>query len=273
LLTGPAETDRPVNQVLPAWDLLAGLHAALGLLAAERVRARTGRGQLVRVALADVAVTTMAHLGFVAEVAINGQGRSRDGNHLYGSFGCDFPTADGQRIMLVTLTRRHWGKLIRLTGMVEAFAALERSLDIDLGDEGTRYRFREAIAALLAPWFAARSLTEVGATLDDQEMLWGRYRRVDDLVSQPDSLLHRSGLFTSIDHPGLGSIPTPRSVLRFDETVSPTPEPTGASLVGADTDAVLSTWLELALDEIADLRARGVVGGPPPSPRHEADAP
>ena len=34
-VTGPAGTG-PVNSVLPAWDVAAGLHAAVGLLAAER---------------------------------------------------------------------------------------------------------------------------------------------------------------------------------------------------------------------------------------------
>jgi hypothetical protein len=35
-MTGPVEDDRPVNHVLPAWDLLAGTHGAFTLLAAER---------------------------------------------------------------------------------------------------------------------------------------------------------------------------------------------------------------------------------------------
>ena len=43
-VTGPVDFDRPVNHVLPAWDLLTGLHAALAVLAAERVRTRTGQG-------------------------------------------------------------------------------------------------------------------------------------------------------------------------------------------------------------------------------------
>src|ERR1700722_16024320 len=75
LMTGPANFDRPVNHVLPAWDLLTGLHAALAVLAAERVRARSGRGQLVQLSLSDVAVATMGHLGFVGDVVVNGRGR------------------------------------------------------------------------------------------------------------------------------------------------------------------------------------------------------
>ncbi len=44
-ITGPVDSDRPVNHVLPAWDLLTGQHADLAVLAAERQRNRTGQGQ------------------------------------------------------------------------------------------------------------------------------------------------------------------------------------------------------------------------------------
>src|SRR5580692_4283866 len=40
LVTGPGGA--PVNHVLPAWDIAAGLYLATALLAAERHRARTG---------------------------------------------------------------------------------------------------------------------------------------------------------------------------------------------------------------------------------------
>ncbi|WP_370540689.1 CoA transferase [Azospirillum sp. INR13] len=58
----------PVNHVLPAWDVAAGLYLATGLLAAERQRRRTGRGQEVTVALADVMLATVGNLGYLADV-------------------------------------------------------------------------------------------------------------------------------------------------------------------------------------------------------------
>ena len=38
--TGPIDDDKPINHVLPAWDLVCGQTAALGLLAADRHRLR-----------------------------------------------------------------------------------------------------------------------------------------------------------------------------------------------------------------------------------------
>jgi 2-methylfumaryl-CoA isomerase len=261
LLTGPVDFDRPVNHVLPAWDLLTGLHAALAILTADRVRARTRQGNLVRIALADVAATTMAHLGFVADVALHGQARLRDGNYLYGSFGCDFRTADDERVMVVALTDRHWRKLVELTATSAPIEALETSLRIDMREEATRYRFREVLAALFAPWFAGRTLKQVETDLDAHQILWGPYRTVEQLVHDPDSVLNLSGLFSPVIHPGIGPFPTPQSVLRFADS-STTSYPSAAPAVGADTDDVLTQLLEIPPLELADLRERNIIGGP-----------
>src|SRR5205085_3383747 len=94
----------PVNNVLPAWDIAAGLYLAAALLAAERHRARTGDGQEVVAALADVMLATVGHLGYVGDVHINGRARPAIGNDLYGSFGRDFATADDRRVMIIALT-------------------------------------------------------------------------------------------------------------------------------------------------------------------------
>ncbi len=54
-MTGPSDKDskgsEPINNPLPAWDVIAGQHIALGLLAAERRRLRTGKGQFVKLAM------------------------------------------------------------------------------------------------------------------------------------------------------------------------------------------------------------------------------
>lgn len=91
LVTGPPELAGPVNHVLPAWDIACGLYAALGIVAAERRRARTGEGCFVSVALADVALAMAGNLGFLAEAQVGRVIRERVGNHLYGGFARDSP--------------------------------------------------------------------------------------------------------------------------------------------------------------------------------------
>ena len=72
LTTGEPGTASPVNHVLPAWDVACGLYAAIGLLAAERHRRRTGAGRAITLPLADVALAVTGHLGFLAEGRLAG---------------------------------------------------------------------------------------------------------------------------------------------------------------------------------------------------------
>ena len=141
-VTGPAELDEPVNNVLPGWDLTCGLTAAIGLLAAERHRSRTGEGQEVRLSLADVAYHITGSLGYIGDVEINGAERPRIGNDMYGTFGGDFATRDGRRVMLVVVTPRHVRALGQASGLTETFAAIESEHGVDLADEADRWKVR-----------------------------------------------------------------------------------------------------------------------------------
>ena len=155
--TGPRDLAGPLNSVLPAWDAIMGGLAATGILAAERQRARTGDGQLIRLALSDVAFAMVGNLGRIAEVQVGGQDAARDGNYLYGAFGHDFGTSDGRRVMVVALTGRQWTALVEVTGTAAAFQSLEGVTGHDVSSEDGRFGARDLIAAVLRPWFEART--------------------------------------------------------------------------------------------------------------------
>jgi 2-methylfumaryl-CoA isomerase len=258
LITGPEGLDGPVNHVLPAWDVACGLYAAVGLLAAERRRARTGTGSAITLALADVALAVAGHLGFLAEVQVTGTSRPRIGNHLYGGLARDFATADGERVMVVALTRRHFADLAAVTGLDGVFAELERLLGADFGEEADRYRHRQVITALLEPWFAGRTVAEVDRDLAGTSVLWSRYRRFTDLAA--DGTLAGNPLLGAIDQPGVGPLLAPGSPLAMHGTTGPRPAPA----LGADTAAVLTGLLGRSAADIQVLTERGIIGGPRP---------
>ena len=110
--TGKPDNADPTNYLLPAWDNITGQMAAVALLAAERYRRLNGEGQLVKIALKDVALATAGHLGNIGEVAVNHHERERIGNYLYGAFGRDFESRDGERVMIVGLTPRQWAGIV-----------------------------------------------------------------------------------------------------------------------------------------------------------------
>jgi 2-methylfumaryl-CoA isomerase len=76
-MTGPQDTDAPVNHVVPAWDLLTGMYAATAVLVALPRRARSGAGSQIDLALADVALAGVGSMGWLAEAESAGAARRR----------------------------------------------------------------------------------------------------------------------------------------------------------------------------------------------------
>ena len=251
--TATGEDERPVNHVLPAWDVAAGLYLSTGLLAAERRRSRTGQGGEVTLALSDVAYATVATLGYVADVQVNGSVRPPLGNWLYGAFGRDFGTKDGRRVMLAAISNRQWRAIGKATRLAEKLALIGQAMDVDLDDEGGRYAAREAIAAVLAPWFAARTLDEVRAALDGSGVLWGPYQDFGQMVRDDPRCSPANPMFHEIEQEGVGRLLVPSSPLQ------PAAPPRPAPRLGADTDAVLAQVLGLSPAQIAAYREAGAL--------------
>ncbi len=260
MTTGPKDATGPVNHVLPAWDAICGLWAACGLLAAERHRRLTGAGQLVTLALSDVALAVTGALGVLGEVAVNGTDRPRHGNDLYGGFGRDFETRDGRRVMVVGLTGRQWSGLVRATGIKDAVAELATRLGRDLARQGERFEAREALADLVAPWIKARPLAEIAQIFDDNGVCWGPYQSFGELVASDPLCSPANPMMGSIDQPGIGQLLAAGSPLGFGAAPRATPRP--APALGADTESVLGDVLKLSDGEIGRLFDSGIVAGP-----------
>ena len=259
-LTGPEGDDRPVNHVLPAWDITAAMLAATSLLAALRFRDQSGRGQKIDLALADVALATIGNLGFIGERRINQVERTRGGNYLYGAFGRDFVTRDGARVMVMAISAKMWSGLLAATGLAEAMAAEGRRLGLDLDQEGARYAARHAIAGVLEPWLAARSLTEIASAFDAAGVCWGKYQTLTELIDHDPDVTPANPIYHLVEQPDIGTYPVPGVPASFGAV--PRQPARRAPRLGEHTDEILSGILGLTDGEIAGLHDRGIVAGP-----------
>lgn len=203
MITGPTQHAGVVNHVLPAWDVACGLYAALAITAAVRRRDQTGQGAQIRLPLEDVALSIASTLGYLTEPQVNSRGRQATGNDVYGTYGTDFLTSDGDRIMIVALTRRHFGDLVDITGTAEAVAALECALMIDFSSEAARFIHRDTLTALFARWFVQHTTTEIEQALKTTSVLYQRYRTFDDVAAGGGLSGHP--LFEILEQPGVGS--------------------------------------------------------------------
>src|SRR3546814_19273052 len=88
--------------------------------------------------------------------------------------------------------------------MADPVRELEARLGTDLGEEGARYLHRDAIAALVEPWVAARPLAEVGAGFDAAGVSWGPYQTVSEALVRDPRASNANHRFSMLQQPGVG---------------------------------------------------------------------
>ena len=251
---------RPVNHVLPAWDALAGINLALAVLAAERHRRLTGAGQLVRLALSDIAFAMTGNLGFIQEVEINQEDRKGYGNYLYGAYGSEFETRDKRWLYIVVVTGYMWKELLKTTGLGDAIGAIETRLGLDFKKEGDRFTGSEEISVPIREWCSQRTLAEIEETFNGTGVCWGPYRTFRQMLEEDPRVSASNPMFSELEQPGIGRYLAPGSPISFGAFVREPPR--RAPLLGEHTDEILSNDLGLSDAEIGRLRESGVVAGP-----------
>jgi 2-methylfumaryl-CoA isomerase len=260
LMTGPADDERPVNHVLAAWDLLTGAYCAFALVSALLARTRGQGGREIRAPLSDIGAATMANLGFVAETMLSGRQRPRMGNDVYGAFGRDFVTRDGEKLMLLAITPKQWSKALEVLGLAGEVAALEAELGVSFArDEGVRFTHRARLYPLFERAFAARTAAELTPAFDAGGVTWGAYQTLEAAL-EDRRLFKDNPLFQQIRHPSGLSYPAPGAMATIPQDARG--EVRAAPRLGQHTDEVLSEVLKLSSGEIARLHDAGIVAGP-----------
>jgi 2-methylfumaryl-CoA isomerase len=259
-VTGPVGHDGVINHVLPAWDIVCGQTAAMGLLAAGRHRDRTSEGQFIKLALSDVALSAVAALGHIAEAQILDSERKRIGNELYGALGRDYTTTDGKRVIAVAITKKQWQALCSACEMTEAMEQLANKEGLDLlGNEGDRFKVRERIHPHIEAWCQKKSFNEIQQIWDDLGVCWGPYQTFKELVENDQRASESNPMFTTINQQGIGQYLTPGSPLNFQELGRTAPLP--APRLGEHTTEILAGILQLSDTEIGRLYDNKIVNG------------
>ena len=256
-VTGGVELDEPVNHVLPAWDVICGQTAAIGLLAADRKRLRTGEGSNMSLALSDVAFVAVAALGHVGEAQINGEERKRFGNDLYGAFGTTFTTSDGAMLYAVGISPKQWRSIIEATECADEIAAIESDGGWNFRDEGDRFRARTEVAAAMQKWIGANPLATVASRFDELGVCWGKHQSFTELVEDDPRVSTQSELFREVAQPDVGTYLSPGSPVAFWDKLPVEPAP--APRLGQHTEQLLGETLGMSTAAIGDLVDRGIV--------------
>jgi crotonobetainyl-CoA:carnitine CoA-transferase CaiB-like acyl-CoA transferase len=238
----------PMRAGVALTDIMTGMYAVNGILAALLQRARTGRGQHIDVALLDVQVATMANQALY--YLVTGQNPGRHGNaHASIVPYQAFSTRNGD----ITIAGGNDGQFCRLCDVLGEPAL---GTDPRYVSNAARVHHREELVAHLQALMAGWDQAALLAALEDAGVPAGPINTLAQVFADPQ-VQHREMAFTQ-HSPSLGEVPAVRCPLRVSGNESgPVSAPPA---LGADTDEVLAELLSLDSQQIATLREARVLG-------------
>jgi crotonobetainyl-CoA:carnitine CoA-transferase CaiB-like acyl-CoA transferase len=228
-------------------DILTGLYAAIGILAALNHREHSGVGQHIDLSLLDVQVACLANQAM--NYLVSGKAPERLGNaHPNIVPYQDFPTEDGYMIIAVG----NDGQFARLcTEMGIGELAADARFSSNKARVANRVELIERLNAVsrtrpTAAWIAA--LETVGVPC-------GPINTIDAVFADPQ--VKARHMQVDMPHPTSGSVSLVANPLRLSET--PVTYRTAPPTLGAQTREVLTQRLGMSDEEIDRLRAAGII--------------
>ncbi|WP_372053301.1 CaiB/BaiF CoA-transferase family protein (plasmid) [Tistrella mobilis] len=238
----------PVKVGVALVDVMTGLYATIGVLAALAHRERTGEGQHIDLALLDVSVATLANQAMNYLVSGRAPGRMGNAHPNIVPYQA-FATQDGHLVLAI-------GNDEQFRRFAAEAGHPEWSTDPRFATNAQRVANRAALVPLVAGAVATRTTDDWIAALESKAVPCGPINTLDRVFADPQ--VQARGLARQIAHPALGSVPTVANPLNLSAT--PVDYARAAPRLGADTDETLGRLLGLDADALADLRKKGVIG-------------
>jgi CoA:oxalate CoA-transferase len=238
----------PVRAGIPIGDLAAGMYGVIGVLAAVAERNATGRGRRVDISMLDCQMAMLCYQAsyhLQAGVVPGRQGRGHDSIPTYRGF----TAGDGRDLVITANTERMWLALCQVLDLPDLPG------DPRYVTNAERHRNRASLLPVLEAAFLARPAEEWGRLLTEAGIANGVVNTLDRSLADPQ-VLHRNMVLDLADAAGhrarVAGNPIKFAAVPDAAAVYP-------PALGADGEEILRGLLGLDADEIAALRAGGVV--------------
>ena len=238
-------------------DLMTGMYATVGILAALRHAEKTGMGQQVDMALLDTQVAMLANLG--ANYLVSGQVPGRMGNaHQnivpYQVFEVA-PAADGSKDHLILAVGND-------TQYVK-FCAVANRPELGVNPLFAKNRDRVLNRAQLVPILEAvlrtRTKADWLAALEAAKVPCGAINNLAEVFADPQ--IEARGMVTEWQHPIKPDLRLVSSPLKLSQTPVRTPQAGGLPppQLGQHTDEVLRSVLNYTGEQLSELKSNRVI--------------
>ncbi|MEJ2258883.1 MAG: CaiB/BaiF CoA-transferase family protein, partial [Woeseiaceae bacterium] len=233
---------------VPLGDYISSLYGAIGVLMALRHREKTGRGQVIDVAIFESVFRTLDEIA--GAYGLYGKIREREGS---GSFVAvphgHFRTRDDKWVAIACTTDRMFERL------AVAMDRPELAAPDAYGAQAKRLAARDDVNALVTTWVESFDRTEIMRRCLDAEVPCGKVNSIADIFE--DEHFRERGTLATVDVPGVGEVTVPNVLPRLSATPGRI-SGLGPAL-GDSTVAVLRELLGLSEKDIAQLEKRKVI--------------
>ncbi|WP_337182368.1 CaiB/BaiF CoA-transferase family protein [Shinella sp.] len=229
-------------------DYMTGMYGANATMAALYARERTGKGQMIDVALLDSAVS-MLTTGLSSQ-ADQGVTPLRTGNRdRYSSPANVFATGSGDYVLIVSGTNPLFARICAMIGKPDLIQD-PRFTTVPL-----RLQNAAAIEDVVQAWCLEHDTQAVIEALNTYGIPACKIATMKDVVENPQ--LHHRGQLVEMEHPKAGKITLAGVTMHLSDTPLTIRRP--PPVLGEHTDEILGDWLGLDEDAIGALRDKRLI--------------
>lgn len=228
-------------------DVLSGMYAALGIVAALRHRDAGGGGQHLDIGMLDVQVAVLVNqsMNFLTTgVAPRRMGNGHPNIVPYQYF----PASDGQFILAVG-NDTQFRRAMQVLGLEEAAA------DARFATIALRVANRDALLGMMTERTRMRSIDEWVSAMEAVDVPCGPINTIDRVFADPQ--VKARGMQLSLPHKAAGTVPSVANPMRFSET--PIQYSEGPPILGQHTRDVLRRVLEASDEQITAWTRQGII--------------
>ena len=198
LMASTGEEGRPpVRVAFALFDIIAGLIAALSIVAALYERRQTGKGRYIEVSLFDSAIFSMSYIAMI--YLLTGKVPRRYGSAHpsivpYQAFECK----DGKWIAVAVTNEKFWELFCKALGLEELINDSRFKTNPD------RVANREELLKIIEPKLKEKSRSEWIKIFEEYGVPYGPVYTMDEVFEDPH--VKASGIVGEVEHPTLGRI-------------------------------------------------------------------
>jgi crotonobetainyl-CoA:carnitine CoA-transferase CaiB-like acyl-CoA transferase len=243
--------DSPMGLGFAYADVVAGLYAALAVLAALEYRDKKDEGQYIDLSEYEALCTTMGPA--FLEAAIYPVAMLPKGNRpdyiLAAPYGCYQCTGEDRWCVIAVHTEEEW------QGLCKAMGSPDWTQENRFSKPSRRKILSEELDELLGRWTIQHPAEEVAALLQKNGVPAGVVQNAGDLAKDPQLIARR--FFVNLEHPVLGQTITDAPPIRFEQ--EPAIDWKAAPLLGEDNRYVFTELLGFTENELSNYMDRGII--------------